>query len=83
MRAICHIWWLVRNQTQLSLGLMGLRGLLWDHGLMYFFPALGADEHCPYHTAAAFANPFTQNRGFAIPAALITAVHTCLQSSLL
>jgi hypothetical protein len=43
------------NLSKLSLGLMGLRGLPWDLGLMHLFPALGADGQCPQHTAAAFA----------------------------
>jgi hypothetical protein len=43
------------NLTLLSLGLMGLRGLPSDLGLMHLFPALGTDGQCPQHTAAAFA----------------------------
>jgi hypothetical protein len=46
---------LAANLSELSLGLMGLRGLPSDLGLMHLFPALGADGQCPQHTAAAFA----------------------------
>ena len=70
-------------QTHLSLGLMGLRGLLSALGLMHLFPALGADGQCPHHTAAAFASPFTQRWGVAIPAAMITMIHTSLPSALI
>jgi hypothetical protein len=34
---------LAANLSELSLGLMGLRGLPSDLGLMHLFPALGAD----------------------------------------
>jgi hypothetical protein len=46
---------LAANLSELSLGLMGLRGLPSDLGLMHLFPALGADGQCPQHTAAAVA----------------------------
>jgi hypothetical protein len=62
------------------LGLLGLRGLLRDRGLMHLCPELGADRQRPQHTAAAFASPFTQRWHLAIPAAMITAVHASLQS---
>jgi uncharacterized membrane protein (UPF0127 family) len=46
---------LAANLLELSIGLMGLRRLPSDLGLMHLFPTLGADRQCPQHTAAAFA----------------------------
>jgi hypothetical protein len=52
----CHLTaGLAANLSELSIGLMGLRWLPSDLGLMHLFPTLGADRQCPQHTAAAFA----------------------------